>query len=245
MLPDLDPPAAHELVTEVLADTPGGRDLDRAETRRLLAAFGIRLWPTRLVHTPDDAVAAAAELGYPVACKATAPWLRHSDDLRGVRLDLADEAQLRTACADLFDEDGRPVLVQPMAPRGVATVVTAADDPSFGALVSFGLGGVTSELLADRAYAAVPLSDLDAADLVTAPRAAPLLSGYRGAAPVDTGAVEDLLVRVSRLADLVPQVLLLELNPVLVATRGLTVLDARVRVGPPTARVDPGPRRLH
>lgn len=245
VLPDLDPPAAHELVTEVLADTPGGRDLDRAETRRLLAAFGIRLWPTRLVHTPDDAVAAAAELGYPVACKATAPWLRHSDDLRGVRLDLADEAQLRTACADLFDEDGRPVLVQPMAPRGVATVVTAADDPSFGALVSFGLGGVTSELLADRAYAAVPLSDLDAADLVTAPRAAPLLSGYRGAAPVDTGAVEDLLVRVSRLADLVPQVLLLELNPVLVATRGLTVLDARVRVGPPTARVDPGPRRLH
>ena len=243
-LPDLDATAAHALVAEVLAGTPGGRDLEPQEAGRLLAAFGIRLWPTRTVSTVDDAAAAAAELGYPVACKSTAPWLRHSDDLRGVRLDLDDEARVRAAYAHLSGGDGRPVLVQPMAPRGVATVVGAADDPSFGALVSFGLGGITSELLADRACAAVPLSDLDAADLVAAPRAAPLLSGHRGAEPVDTGAVEELLLRVSRLADIMPQVLRLELNPVLVAPRGLTVLDARVRVGPPTARVDPGPRRL-
>jgi acyl-CoA synthetase (NDP forming) len=108
----------------------------------------------------------------------------------------------------------------------------------------FGVGGVATELLGDRAYAAVPLSDLDAAHLVRAPRAAQLLSGYRGAEPVDTAGLEDLLLRVSRLAEDRPEVLEMELNPVLVGRHGLAVLAARVRVGPPTARVDPGPRRL-
>ena len=90
----------------------------------------------------------------------------------------------------------------------------------------------------------MPLSDLDAAELVGAPRAAPLLSGHRGAEPVDTAALTDLLLRVSRLAEDLPEVLGLELNPVLVGRRGLDVLAARVTVGPPTARADPGPRRL-
>jgi acyl-CoA synthetase (NDP forming) len=135
-------------------------------------------------------------------------------------------------------------LVQPMAAAGVATVVGVVDDPSFGALVSFGLGGVATELLGDRAYAAVPLSDLDAAALVRAPRAAPLLSGYRGAEPVDTAGLEDLLLRLSRLAEDHPEVLEVELNPVLVSRQELAVLAAHVRIGPPTARADPGPRRL-
>jgi acyl-CoA synthetase (NDP forming)/GNAT superfamily N-acetyltransferase len=135
-------------------------------------------------------------------------------------------------------------LVQPMAPPGVATVVGVVDDPSFGALVSFGVGGVATELLGDRAYAAVPLSDVDAAALVRAPRAAPLLSGYRGAEPVDTTALQDLLLRLARLAEDRPEVLELELNPVLVGPAGLAVLAADIRVGPPTARADPGPRRL-
>jgi hypothetical protein len=85
---------------------------------------------------------------------------------------------------------------------------------------------------------------VDAAELVRAPRAAPLLFGYRGAAPVDTAALQDLLLRLARLAEDRPDVLFLELNPVLVGEHGLAVLAAQVRVGPPTARVDPGPRRL-
>ena len=103
---------------------------------------------------------------------------------------------------------------------------------------------MATELLGDRAYAPVPLTDLDAAELVGAPRAAPLLSGHRGAEPVDTAALADLLLRVARLAEDLPEVLALELNPVLVGRRGLDVLAARVTVGPPTARADPGPRRL-
>jgi len=172
--------------------------------------------------------------------------LRHRQDLVAVRLDLGDAAAVRaaaTALAELTELDA-PVVVQRMAAPGVATVVEVLDDPTFGALVSFGVGGLATELLGDRAYAPVPMTDADAAELVAAPRAAPLLAGYRGSAPVDTGALQDLLLRVSRLAEDLPEVLGLELNPVLVARRGLAVLSATVTVGPPTSRVDPGPRRL-
>ena len=110
--------------------------------------------------------------------KSTAPWLRHRSDLGGVRLDLADADAVRAAFAAI--PSGDPVIVQEMAAPGVATVVEIVDDPSFGALVSFGLGGVATDLLGDRAYRTLPLTDLDAAELVRAPRAWPLLDGYRG-----------------------------------------------------------------
>jgi acyl-CoA synthetase (NDP forming) len=131
-----------------------------------------------------------------------------------------------------------------MAPPGVWTTLAVGDDPTFGALVSFGVGGVTSELLGDRAYASVPMSDVDAARLVRAPRAAALLSGYRGAVPVELGALEELVLRLARLADDLPEVLSVELDPVLVGERSLTVLAAAVTVGTATARANPGPRRL-
>ncbi|MGH3097750.1 MAG: GNAT family N-acetyltransferase [Streptosporangiales bacterium] len=126
----------------------------------------------------------------------------------------------------------------------VACEVGVVDDPSFGALVSFGIAGVATELLGDRAYRALPLTDRQAAELVRAPRAYPLLAGHRGAEPVDTGALEDLLLRVARLADDVPELLELRLAPVLAAPTGLAVAAASARVGPATARVAPGPRRL-
>jgi acyl-CoA synthetase (NDP forming) len=130
-------------------------------------------------------------------------------------------------------------------------VVGIVDDPSFGALVSFGLGGVATDLLGDRAYRTLPLTDLDAAELVRAPRAWPLLNGYRGSEPVDTGAIEELLLRVARLADDLPEVLALTLEPVIVGPpdpwhggRSLVVAGGGVRVGPPTGRIEQGPRRM-
>ncbi len=252
-LPDADIDAGRAVVAAVLADDPAGRELTRAEAGRLLAAYGIRLWPARLTKTVDEAVAAARAVGYPVALKSTAAWLRHRPDLGGVRLDLADDAALRAAHAAIpgaahdvsaHDVPAHDVEVQAMAPNGVAIVVGVADDPTFGALVSFGVGGVATELLGDRAYAPTPVSDLDATRLVRTPRAAPMLSGYRGADPVDLGAAEDLVLRVGRLAEDLPEVLALTLDPVLVAPSGLTVLAATGRVGPATARADIGPRRL-
>jgi len=245
VLTGVDAEAARALVASVLGSAPGGRELTGAEATRLLEAYGLAPVPLRLAAGPAEAVAAADELGYPVAVKATAPGLRHRPDLGAVRLDLSGAAAVEAAVVALGElGGGAPVLVQRMARPGVATVVEVLDDPSFGALVSFGVGGIATELLGDRAYAPVPLSDVDAAELVAAPRAAPLLSGHRGAEPVDTAALTDLLLRVSQLAEDLPEVLGLELNPVLVGRSGLDILSARVTVGPPTARVDPGPRRM-
>ena len=248
-LGDVDEQAARDVVVSALAAAPGGRALTDEELIALLAAYGIPLLGTRTVTDAEAAVAAAEEVGYPVVLKSTAPWLRHRSDLGGVRLDLTDAEAVRAAFAAI--PSGDPVIVQEMAAPGVATVVEIVDDPSFGALVSFGLGGVATDLLGDRAYRTLPLTDLDAAELVRAPRAWPLLNGYRGSEPVDVPALEDLLLRVARLADDLPEVLRLTLEPVIVGPpnpwhggRSLVVAGAAARVGPPTGRVDPGPRRM-
>jgi acyl-CoA synthetase (NDP forming) len=248
-LEGIDERAARDVVLSALAAAPGGRELTDEELIALLAAYGIPLLGTRTVTDAEAAVAAAEEIGYPVVLKSTAPWLRHRSDLGGVRLDLTDAEAVRAAFAAI--PSGDPVIVQEMAAPGVATVVGVVDDPSFGALVSFGLGGVATDLLGDRAYRTLPMTDRDAAELVRAPRAWPLLDGYQGSEPVDVAALEDLLLRVARLADDLPEVLQLSLEPVLVnppdpwhGGRSLVVAGAAARVGPPTARVDPGPRRM-
>jgi acyl-CoA synthetase (NDP forming)/RimJ/RimL family protein N-acetyltransferase len=248
-LPDVDEAAAQRIVHGALAESPGGRELTDDELMGLLAAYGVPLLGTRTVTDADAAVAAATAVGYPVVLKSTAPWLRHRSDLGGVRLDLADADAVRAAFAAI--PSGDPVIVQQMAAPGVATVVEIVDDPSFGALVSFGLGGVATDLLGDRAYRTLPLTDLDAAELVRSPRAFPLLDGYRGSEPVDLAALEDLVLRVARLAEDLPEVLRLALEPVIVGPadpwhggRSLVVAGGTAQVGPPTARVDPGPRRM-
>jgi acyl-CoA synthetase (NDP forming) len=127
----------------------------------------------------------------------------------------------------------------------VACVVQAAEDPVFGPIVGFGLGGLAIELLGDRAWHPAPLTDLDAHALLAAPKAAPLLSGYRGTAAVSRDALADLLLRVGRLVDDQPQLHALTLNPVLARPDGLSVLHAIAELGPAgTLRPDTGPRRL-
>ncbi|MFG3141693.1 GNAT family N-acetyltransferase [Streptomyces sp. NPDC048211] len=246
----IDEPAAAALIDTLLGPDPDprGRPLEHDEARALLACYGITVRPTLPAPGPEEAVAAAARLGYPVALKTTAPHLRHRADLGGVRLDLDGEAALRRAYGELTDLLGKPAelrpVVQSMAPRGVDTVVRASIDPAAGAVLSFGLAGAPSELLGDTAHRLVPATDRDAAELIRSIRAAPVLFGWRGSAPVDTAALEELLLRVSRLVDDCPEVVSIALEPVVVATHGLTVLGASVRLSPPPARTDLGPRRL-
>ncbi|NJQ01973.1 bifunctional acetate--CoA ligase family protein/GNAT family N-acetyltransferase [Streptomyces zingiberis] len=252
---DADPAGASAEIEALLAAAGerGGRGvrLSAPDTASLLARYGITVRPALPAPDPDAAAAAAATLGYPVALKTTAPHLRHRPDLGGVRLDLADEKDLRRAYRELTDLPGslgsaaelRPV-VQSMAPRGVDTVVRAAIDPAAGAVLSFGLTGAPSELLGDVAHRLLPVTDREAAEQIRSIRAAPLLFGWRGSDPVDTAALEDLLLRVSRLVDDHPEVVAVELEPVVVAARGLGVLDASVRLAAPPADSELGPRRL-
>lgn len=135
-------------------------------------------------------------------------------------------------------------MVQAMVARGVDTVVRASIDSAVGAVLSFGLAGAASELLGDTAHRLIPATDRDAAELLRSIRTAPLLFGWRGSAPVDTPALEELLLRVSRLVDDHPEVVAVALEPVIVAQHGLAVLGATVRLAPPPPRNDLGPRRL-
>ncbi|WP_097886040.1 bifunctional acetate--CoA ligase family protein/GNAT family N-acetyltransferase [Streptomyces sp. st140] len=246
----IDEAGAAALIEAQLATAPDprGRPLTHDEARELLGRYGIDVRPTLPAPDPEAAVAAAARLGYPVALKTTAPHLRHRADLGGVRLDVADEEALRRAYGELTDLLGKPAellpVVQAMAPRGVDTVVRASIDAAAGAILSFGLAGAPSELLGDTAHRLVPATDRDAAELIRSIRAAPVLFGWRGSAPVDTAALEELLLRLSRLVDDHPEVVSVALEPVVVAPQGLTVLGASVRLAPPPARSDVGPRRL-
>jgi acyl-CoA synthetase (NDP forming) len=231
-LSDVDTAAAHSVVSR------------EGPTAELLSAYGVTELATKAADTERAVVQAARELGYPVVVKAAARDLRHRLDLGAVRLDIADARMLRAAYTEISARFGPAVLVQPMAPPGVACVVEVVDDPAFGPVVGFGVGGIATELLGDRAWRAVPLTDVEAAALVRTPRAAEMLHGYRGATPVDLAALEDLLLRVSQLADDNPAVKRLLLNPVLAHAQGMSVVHAEVSYGEPSARPDTGPRRL-
>ncbi|MEU5082654.1 MULTISPECIES: bifunctional acetate--CoA ligase family protein/GNAT family N-acetyltransferase [Streptomyces] len=244
---DIDEKGAARLIGELLARGEG-LTISAEQTCELLGRYGIPVRRALPAPGPGAALDAARELGYPVALKATAPHLRHRADLGGVRLDLADEEQLLRAYAELTELFGpaqelRPV-VQAMAPRGVDTVVRAVIDPAAGAVLSFGLAGAASQLLGDMAHRLIPVTDREATSLVRSIRTAPLLFGWRGSTPVDTPALEELLLRVSRLVDDHPEVVAVTLEPVVVAPHGVSVLGATVRLAPPPARDDLGPRTM-
>ncbi|MEV2267205.1 bifunctional acetate--CoA ligase family protein/GNAT family N-acetyltransferase [Nonomuraea africana] len=212
----------------------------------LLACYGLTVWPAEIVRTPDEAVAAAERLGWPVVLKAADP--EAAKRAGTVRLGLLSPAAVRQAHADLAGQLGADVVlaVQAMAPQpAVPTVVSVLEDPAFGPVVSFGLGDVTARLLRDRGYRLAPLTADDAAGLVRSVAAAPLLFGEYGYPPVAVGALQELLVRVGRLANDLPEVARLDLDPVLVGESEVFVLGARaVLRSPEGPRRDGGPRRL-
>ncbi len=266
--PDVDPERARELVagwlaeagrettgTLVLGGEPGAPeplapavDLTDEQCAELLRCYGIQVWPAVRVHTEEEAVAAAERLGYPVVLKTTAPWLARRVDLGAVRLNLESERAVRTAylsmLAQLDEMAGQRLVVQAMAPPGVATVAGAVDDPLFGPVVRFGVGGITSELLEDHAYRIPPLSMGEARRLVASPKAAPLLRGYRGADPVDVEALCEVIARLGLLVDEIPALASLDLNLVVVSASGVAVLEAAARVRRTWERLDVGVRRL-
>ncbi|MBV9820786.1 MAG: acetate--CoA ligase family protein, partial [Actinobacteria bacterium] len=227
--------AARALVAEVLAGAPEGRPLERTEAADLLACYGLRPVAAAPVADLTAAVEAADRLGWPVALKVPGQ----------VRLHLHDRQDLAEAWHSLaIASDSGAATVQRMVPRGVDTVLRVHDDRSFGSLISFGVGGLATDLLQDRAYAVVPLAPLDASDLIAGPKAFPLLTGYGGGEPADLAALTEVVLRLSRLADDLPEVVECLLDPVVAAPTGAHLLDARVRIAPPLTRNDLGARRL-
>jgi len=243
-IPDLtgvDSAAAKLAIAAMRRPDDPERALTDDELVTLLGCYGISLADFRAVGSAAAAVTAAADIGYPVALKSFDQALRHRIDQSGIRLSLANPEQVHQAYEDLSAVAGPWLYVQAEVPRDrseVPTVFRISADPSFGALVSFGIGGVTTELLDDLAYRAVPLTDADAADLIGAPRAAPLLNGYRGARVVPRAPLIDIALRLSALADDLPEVTGLQLLPVLAGPGGIGVTGATGRIGPPSTALD-------
>lgn len=240
----IDTDRARRLVAGWMAGS-GGRRLTDLETVELLACYGISVVEFREVRDAEEAVAAAEELGYPVAAKATGELWRRRPDLTGVRLDLWRPEAVRQGYADLAQLCGDPVLhIQKMATKGVGCILRVQDDPSFGSVIEFGLSGLIIELLGDRAYRALPLTADEATALIDAPRAAPLLSGTPASPRVDKAALAELAQRISALFDDLPEMRELAFDPVLASPTSAEILYARARIGPEPSRFDTGPRRL-
>jgi len=243
VLDGVDAPRARRLVTDAIARGDGWQPGTVAA--ELLGCYGIRTVAGREVTTAREAVEAAMTIGFPVVAKSADPGLVHKSDVGGVRLRLDSPDAVRRAYEDIAVATGDPrVLVQAQAPAGVELVAGVVHDPLFGSVLMCGLGGVQTELLGDRTLRLLPLTDLDAAAMWRRLRAAPLLTGYRGAAPCDTAAVEDLLLRLGRLADDLPEAAELDCNPVIVGPTGVAIVDVKLRLAPVGAEPDPALRSL-
>ncbi len=238
-VPAVDLPAARACVQAALqAGTPL---LEQHQAMALLQAYGIPTVATQLcAPTAEAAARAAAEIGFPVAVKIQSPQLTHKSDVGGVSLHLNDEAAVRNAVDQMLARVAtlRPnarvtgLVVQPMtAPRhAVELIVGTSVDPVFGPVVLFGSGGKSVEVVADRAIALPPLNRTLAADLVSRTRVSRLLGGYRDQAPAKIDAVYGVLMRISQLLADLPEVVELDINPLLVNEDGVVALDARVRL---------------
>jgi acyl-CoA synthetase (NDP forming) len=237
---------ARAMVTGFLAGSPAGGWLPEASAAELVSCYGVPLVATIPVASEQEAVAATGQLGSRVVLKAEAEGLGHRTDAGRVRLDLRtpqEVAEGYRALAANFGPGLRRVLVQPMLAGGVEVMIGVLQEPVFGPLVVFGSGGVTSEVHGDHVTRLTPLTDADADTMIRAVRAAPLLFGHGDTPPVDTAALADALLRVSRLADDLPEVSQLDLNPIVARADGIWCVDVRVRISPAEPK-DPFLRRL-
>ncbi|MFD7708313.1 GNAT family N-acetyltransferase [Streptomyces sp. NPDC059786] len=245
----VDTRRAHEVAGAYLVAHPDGGWLDPRTCAELLACYGIPQLAWAWAETENDAVLAAERLRGPdgrVVMKAHWPGLLHKSEQHAVHLDLQGDSQVRAAFRDLetrFAGLLTGVVLQPLAARGTELFAGVVQDQVFGPLVLFGLGGTATEVLADQAARLAPLTDLDVHDLITAPRCAPLLFGAGGGGPVDLEGLEQVLLRLSRMASDLPQLAEADFNPVLATPGEIRVLDARVRLLPRRPQ-DPYLRRL-
>ncbi len=223
------PPPAEAVIARWRARLTGPDALDEAEALALLGEFGVPTLPAQVVESEADALAAAAEIGFPVALKTAAPGIKHKSDVGGVVLGLGDAAALRAAYGDIAGRLGPRVLVSKMAQPGVEMALGIVRDAQFGPLLMVGAGGVLIELMRDRRFVLPPADGAAARRAIDALASRPLLDGMRGAPAVDVESLAEALARLSlvatHLGDLLAEV---DINPMLVTQEGCMALDALV-----------------
>ncbi len=237
---DLDLSAARQICADALSRRGGGW-LTTEERRNVLRAIRLPVQPGGVAKTADEAAALARQAGYPVAVKLASYQIVHKTEIGGVQLNLANDQAVRKAFESIRTRLAETnqlgamegVLVQPMLTGGVEVMIGVTEDPLFGPLIAFGLGGIHVEILGDVQFRITPLTDLDAEEMIRGIKGYRLLTGYRGHPPADLEALEETLLRVSRLAEEIPEISELDLNPIfaLPPGKGCRIVDARIRVG--------------
>lgn len=216
----------------------GRVNLVDVEAMKVISAYGINIVKNKLTSTPDEAVEAASEIGYPVVMKIASPEILHKSDIGGVRVGISSDQEVRDIFeimlirAKRFFPDAPiwGVSVQEMIKEGKEVIIGMSRDPQFGPLVMFGLGGIYVEVLKDVAFRVAPFSEEEALSMVQEIKTYPLLSGARGEKPVDINSIVDCLLRLSQLVTDFPEILEMDINPLKVRNKGALAIDARITI---------------
>ncbi|MEI8406586.1 MULTISPECIES: bifunctional acetate--CoA ligase family protein/GNAT family N-acetyltransferase [unclassified Kribbella] len=240
-----DPVGAQAVARRFLDRNADGGWVRPLQAEQLLECAGVTTLHAASARTVEQAVAAAWLSGFPVALKTAAEGVLHKTDVGGVRVGLSDDHQVEAAYDAIVAATGDPhVVVQAMAPAGTELVIGMVRDPLFGPVLMAGSGGILTDLLADRQWRGLPLTDLDAAEMVRSLRCAPLLAGYRGAKAANESAVLDVLHRIAWLAETLPEIAELDINPLIAGPDGAVAVDVRIRLTPSTPEPDWHSRHL-
>jgi acyl-CoA synthetase (NDP forming) len=210
--------------------------LTEVESKELLKKAGIPIVEAKLARSKKEAISVSREMGFPVVLKISSPDVVHKSDSGGVRLGLANAAQVGKAYSEIVssikkaypDAQIEGVSVQPMAPPGVEVIVGMSKDPQFGPVLMFGLGGILVEVLKDVSFRIVPVTERDAREMIKEIKGYPLLQGYRGQKPASIPALEKLIMNVSQFVENNPQIKELDLNPIFAYPDKAVAVDARI-----------------
>ena len=212
------------------------RLLTEVESKQLLERAGIPVTKTRFAKSKKEAISVSKEMGFPVVLKILSADVPHKSDSGGVKLGLANSAQVGRAYSEIMSSVRQQhpqaviqgVSVQPMASPGTEVIVGMSKDPQFGPVLMFGLGGVLVEVLKDVSFRIVPVTKRDASEMIREIKGYPVLQGYRGQEAVDVASLEELIVRVSEFIEKNPQIKELDLNPIIAYRDRALAVDARI-----------------
>jgi len=232
-----DKQAARQVIAQVRSDNRTG--MTEVESKKIFQAYGLPTVRTELAHTEDEAVSFAEEMGYPVVLKIVSPDILHKSDAGGVKVNIKDKAGVHEAYQTILanakqykaDANIHGIVIQEMAPWGTETIVGSVNDPTFGATLMFGLGGIFVEVLKDVTFRVAPISEKEATLMLDEIRGAPILEGVRGEAPRDKKALAKVLAQYAHMiTDMVDEISESDANPVLVYEegKGVKIVDARI-----------------
>jgi acyl-CoA synthetase (NDP forming) len=235
--PDINPSDVRSLCRQILRMRGDGW-LSQQEIREILRLMNLPLPPGGVAGTNEDAVRLARSIGYPVAVKLASHKILHKTEVNALRLNVSNDKGVRKAFQEIQDQLASTgnsdamegVVIQPMLKGGVEVMIGMVEDPLFGPLISFGLGGIHVEILRDVSFRITPLTERDATEMIRSIKGYRLLEGYRGHPAGDVVVLEQLLLRVSRLVEEVPEIRELDFNPVFALQQGCSIVDARIRI---------------